>query len=64
MTTEYLRYTCKTCGASSYTRGGNAQTKERQQWLLRCTGGHQHVYDAEETESLQLEANRTKFDLN
>src|SRR5580698_9683956 len=58
MTTEYLRYTCRTCGSNSYTRAANAQTTQEGQRLLRCTAGHQHVYDAEETESLQLEASR------
>jgi hypothetical protein len=57
MTTEYLKYRCKTCGATSYTQAANAQTQEGKR-LLRCASGHQHIYDAEETESLRLEANR------
>ena len=66
MTTEYLRYTCKTCGTTSYTQATNAQTKEGKR-LLRCNSGHQHTYDAAETESLQLEADpeaRAKMGLN
>ena len=57
MPTEYLRYACKTCGATSYTQAANAQTQEGK-LLLRCTSGHQHTYDAEEAETLQLEADQ------
>jgi hypothetical protein len=66
MTTEYLRYTCKTCGATCYTQAATAPTQEGKP-LLRCASGHQHAYDAEETESLQLEADqetRAKMGLN
>lgn len=57
MTVEYLQYNCKTCGATSYTRAANTQTQDGKR-LLRCTSGHQHAFDAAETESLQLETNR------
>jgi uncharacterized protein RhaS with RHS repeats len=57
MTVEYLQYTCKTCRATSYTRAANAETQEGRR-LLRCASGHQHAFDAAETESLQLETNR------
>ena len=57
MMIEYLRYTCKTCGATSYTQATTIQSQDGKR-LLRCASGHQHTYDADQTESLQLEANR------
>ena len=66
MTTEYLQYTCKTCGATSYTQPANAQMQEGKR-LLRCVSGHQHTYDAGETKILQLETDqetRAKMGLN
>jgi hypothetical protein len=56
MTTEYLRYNCKTCGRTSYTRAVNVP-KQNNKWLLRCNRGHQHVYGSEEIESLLLTFN-------
>lgn len=55
--TTYLRYTCKTCRNTSYTQAANAQPQGGKR-LLRCASGHLHSYDPEETESVQLEANR------
>ena len=61
MTKEYVRWTCKTCGVTSYTQAANPHMQEGKR-LLRCNSGHQHTYDAEETESLQLEADQeTRF---
>jgi hypothetical protein len=58
MTTEYLRYACKTCGGTSYTHAANAQTTQEGKLLLRCNSrGHQHTYSEEEIERLQLEHN-------
>lgn len=66
MTTEYLQFTCKTCSTVSFALAAHAPTRGGA-FLLRCTSGHQHAYDAEEAESLHLEANqeiRAKMGLN
>jgi ribosomal protein L33 len=53
--TEYIRYKCKTCGSISYTAAANASTKE-EKLLLRCENAHQHTYDENEIERVQLQS--------
>ncbi len=57
MPSDYLKWTCKTCGATSLSEAAKAQMQGRK-YLLHCNSRHQHTYDAEEIEILPLETSR------